>query len=162
MIGNSNLSQFEDVNQPASQSKQDSKENITSNSKQNYIKSSSHLQVTDLNNKTPLIKLSNSNVNTDNDSINNLSVIDGNIYQTNWTKLVGTELVFDDYGELIGSVREHLKCDENIKVTSKNEKDKKDTDIADDDSDVKVKDEQTSFLLKAIKSAKRKEAEVEV
>lgn len=162
MIGNSNLSQFEDVNQSTSQSKQDSKENITSNSKQNYIKSSSHLQITDLNNKTPLIKLSNSNVNTDNDSINNLSVIDGNIYQTNWTKLVGTELVFDDYGELIGSVREHLKCDENIKVTSKNEKDKKDTEMADDDGEVKVKDEQTSFLLKAIKSAKKKEAEVEV
>lgn len=75
---------------------------------------------------------------------------------------MGTELIFDDYGELIGSVREHLKCDENIKVTSKNEKDKKDTDMADDDSDVKVKDEQTSFLLKAIKSAKKKEAEVEM
>lgn len=160
MVGNSNLSQFEDVNQPTSQSKQDSKENITSNSKQNYIKSSSHLQVTDLNNQNPMIKLSNSNVNTDNDSINNVSVIDGNIYQTNWSKLVGTDLVFDDYGELIGSVREHLKCDENVKVTSKNEKEKKDTDMADDDSDVKVKDEQTSFLLKAIKASKKKEAEV--
>lgn len=158
MIGNSNLSQFEDINQPSSQSNQDSKENITSNSKQNYIKSSSHLQITDLNNKNPLIKLSNSNVNTDNDLINNLSVIDGNIYQTNWTKLVGTDLIFDDYGELIGNVREHLKCDENIKIAAKNEKEKKDADMSADD-DVKIKDEQTSFLLKAIKAAKKKQPE---
>lgn len=152
MIGNSSFSQFEDPSLANPQSTQDSKSNITSTSKQNYIKSSSHFQITDLDNTNPLMKLSNSNESAD----DNLSVIDGNIYQTKWSNLVGTDLIFDDYGELIGCVREHLSCDENVKISSKNEKDKKE-DNSDDEDDVKEKEEKTSFLLKAMKTAKKKQ-----
>jgi len=98
-----------------------------------------------------LIKLSNSSTVTTQNDINNINVIDGKIYQTSWKKLVGTDLIFDEYGELIGKVNEHLTVDENVKFEAKEDDDEEDNEDSKGDS-------QTTFLKKALKVAGAKQA----
>ena len=45
------------------------------------------------------------------------ALINGRIFETNWHELTGSELIFDDYGELIGQVKEHLTCNDKVKFT---------------------------------------------
>ncbi|ODV79063.1 transcription factor TFIIIC, tau55 subunit [Suhomyces tanzawaensis NRRL Y-17324] len=141
----------------------------TPRSKNNIIKPSAHFQLTELDNDNPLIKLSNNSniggsneLGGNNDSLNNLSVIDGKIYQTDWKKLVGTDLIFDDYGALIGQVNEHLLCNEHVKIVPREsnkvkEEAEDDEDLLERDDESKTQHEtQTQFLKKAIKTAKKK------
>lgn len=126
-------------------------------SEQLLINPGAKFQITKLDHATPLFKLSdNSNAAADPESISfsNLSAIDGQIYQTSWSKLLGTELIFDDYGELVGTVREHLVSDPLVKVKPR-PKDEKD-DLMDLEEDTEEADTRTAFLKKAIAAAKAK------
>ena len=77
-------------------------------SRVNVIKPTSELQVVGLDTDTPLVKLSN---NADVANLSSTS-IDGKIYRGEWRPLVGTDMVFNDTGELVGTVREHIYCDD--------------------------------------------------
>jgi transcription factor C subunit 7 len=126
-------------------------ESSESGTKVHYINPSAQFQITELSNKSPLIKLSNSSTVTTQNDINNINVIDGKIYQTSWNKLVGTDLIFDEYGELIGKVNEHLTVDENVKFEAKEDEE-------DEDNEDSKGDSQTTFLKKALKVAGAKQA----
>lgn len=139
----------------------------TPRSKTNVIKPSAQFQISELGGATPFIKISNNNMTSgghelsDNESLNNINIVDGKIYETRWKSLVGTDLIFDDYGELVGKVKQHLSCSENIKIEPKESKVKEedlDEDMADSDEQSKVQDFQSAFLKKAIKIAKKKAA----
>ncbi|CAI5760422.1 unnamed protein product [Candida verbasci] len=103
--------------------------------KRNVIKPSANFQFTDLKESHPLIKLSN-NRDTQQDVIEEKlstkrkskivqpsDIIDGRIYETSWNKIVGTELIFDEYGELIGKVEEHIVADPTITFKNKSAND---------------------------------------
>lgn len=118
------------------------------------INPNAKLQLTELDHTTPLFKISeNANAAADPESVlfSNLSAIDGQIYQTSWSKLLGTELIFDDYGELVGTVREHLVSDPSTKVRSKVDEQKGEE--ADDAVSQGV-DTRTAFLKRAIAAAR--------
>ncbi|ABN65550.1 putative transcription initiation factor [Scheffersomyces stipitis CBS 6054] len=147
---------------------EDSNNLETPTSKVNIIKPAAQFQITELNNDNPLIKLSNNSTapgvqdtNNGNDAINSINVIDGKIYETSWKKLVGTDLIFDDYGELIGKVTEHLTVNENVKIvlkdSSKTKEDSDEEEEVDANGDLKTAG-QSAFLKHAIKLAKKKEA----
>jgi len=141
----------------------------TPRSKTNIIKPSAQFQISELGGETPLIKLSNNSTSSGgheasgNESLNNINIVDGKIYETSWKTLVGTDLIFDDYGELIGKVNEHLTCNENVKIEPKEsgkvkEEDGTDEEMAESDEQTKGQDFQSNFLKKAIKIAKKKAA----
>lgn len=153
---------------------EDSKDdkNNKSLSSKNLIQPSSLFQITDIDHETPLMKLSNNNLNSDANttSMNNLAVVDGKIFQTKWLRLVGTDLIFDDYGEIVGSVREHLSCESHIKIKPKKEvsKEEENEDEAEDDDskketkkDTKKDDTRTAFFKKALRAAKKRNQERE-
>lgn len=124
------------------------------------ISPASEFQITNLDDEHPLMKLGNNSNILDNDSsaISNSSLIDGRIYSMNWLRLIGTDLIFDDYGELIGNVKEHLNCDSSVKVKIK------DDNSGDDDikteSNVKEKagdgEVKTKFYRKILRMAQMK------
>lgn len=122
-----------------------------------YIRPSSQFQMTDLIHPNPLIKLTNNNIaahNQDGDINSNdgssINVIDGKIYQTEWKKLVGTDLIFDEYGELIGKVNEHLVVNENVLFEGEDMEDE-------EEPEVSAHNLKSAFLNKAIKLASAKE-----
>lgn len=128
------------------------------------IQPSSLFQITDIDHETPLMKLSNNNLNPDSNatSMNNLAVVDGKIFQTKWLKLVGTDLIFDDYGEIVGSVREHLSCESHIKIKPKKDAAKEEESDDDTDSeDTKKGETRTAFFKKALRAAKKRQLERE-
>lgn len=108
----------------------------------------------------PLAKLSNNSAahtigsETSGQSLNVLA-IDGKVYATQWKPLVGTELIFDDYGDHIATVREHLTCLDNLKVTSKGNG----APVAvtsEHEADEEVADEtMNAFMRKALKFARK-------
>lgn len=119
------------------------------------INPTAKLQLTELDHETPLFKISdNSNPAADPQSLlySNLSAIDGQIFKTSWNRLLGTELIFDEYGEFLGTVREHLVTDPSIKVKTKPSSDVVETqpDSA-ESSDLK-----TAFWKRAVAVAKAK------
>lgn len=127
-------------------------------SEQLLINPNAKFQITRLDETNPLFKISdNANAAADPESIafSNLSAIDGQIYQTNWSRLLGTELIFDENGELVGTVREHLVADASVKIKRKSQdavnEDGMELDSNDEESDTK-----TAFLKKAIANAKAK------
>lgn len=112
--------------------------------------------MTEIDDEAPLVKLTNRDDNADNDTLNNVSIVDGNIYQTKWSRLVGTDLIYNEYGELVAKVRDHLTCNEAIKIL-KNEKDKNEEPYIPEEEDNNLKkDDSTAFLRKAIRLAKKK------
>lgn len=120
------------------------------------INPNAKLQLTELDHETPLFKISdNANVAADPESMlfSNLSAIDGQIYKTSWTRLLGTELVFDEYGDLVGTVREHLVTDPSVKVKPKLENA---VDADKDTTPLDASDTKTSFFKKAVAAAKLK------
>lgn len=148
-----------------SQNFEDSNNFESTISKINLIRPSSQFQITDINNESPLVKISNRNLtltaeSNTNDIVNNLGVIDGKIFETNWKRLVGTDLIFDDYGEFIGKVQEHLTCNESTKILPKeNEKASAVEELEPSTRD--IKEEKTTFLKKAINYAKLKNSDVD-
>ncbi|KAM9899938.1 hypothetical protein OXX79_005433 [Metschnikowia pulcherrima] len=125
-------------------------------SQQLLINPNAKLQLTELDHETPLFKISdNANVAADPESMlfSNLSAIDGQIYKTSWTRLLGTELVFDEYGDLVGTVREHLVTDPSVKVKPKLENA---VDADKDTTPPDASDTKTSFFKKAVAAAKSK------
>lgn len=153
MIGNPNFSQLDTGKTTNAQSTNTGEEINATTTRPNYIKSSSKFQITEIEDPHPLIKISNSSIDGDNEDLKNMCVIDGNIYQTDWQKLVGSDLIFDDEGNLVSVVREHLKVNENVKFvpTAENVKEQN---ISDEENDSKIKEELTSFLKAAIRAAK--------
>ncbi|CCG25278.1 RNA polymerase III transcription initiation factor complex (TFIIIC) subunit [Candida orthopsilosis Co 90-125] len=158
--------------------------------KNNILKPSARLQMTSLGDKSPLVKISNNTSNatvrdpshtpttstTEGNShkskhssiIDASTLINGQIFETNWHELTGSELIFDDYGELIGQVKEHLTCNDKVKfIPKKSHNEGKPVDYVDfedgfaEESSVKlegnVKSKPSPFLRNAIKVAKRKE-----
>lgn len=158
--------------------------------KNNILKPSARLQMTSLGDKFPLVKISNNTSNatvrdpshtpttstTEGNShkskhssiIDASTLINGRIFETNWHELTGSELIFDDYGELIGQVKEHLTCNDKVKfIPKKSHNEGKPVDYVDfedgfaEESSVKlegnVKLKPSPFLRNAIKVAKRKE-----
>lgn len=111
------------------------------------INPNAKFQITKLDHETPLFSISdNASMNADPESatFSNLSAIDGQIYQTSWSKIIGTELIFDDYGNLIGTVRERLVADTSVSVKQKEAKEHP------------GEGGQTSFFKKAIKLAEQR------
>lgn len=135
------------------------KDNETASfSEQLLINPNAKFQITRLDEDHPLFKVSNNaNASADPESLSfsNLSAIDGQIHQTNWSKLLGTELIFDENGELVGTVREHLVSDPTVKVKAKAQKAAND-DAMDTDSDSPEADTKTAFFKKALSTAKAK------
>lgn len=116
-------------------------------SEQLIINPGAKLQITELDNDTPLYKISdNANATADPNSrlFSNLSAIDGQIYKTKWTRLLGTEVIVDDYGELVGTVREHLLSESVVKPISVS------SEKAESSTTVEEGDSKTPFLRKAI------------
>lgn len=121
------------------------------------INPTAKLQLTELDHETPLFKISdNTNAAADPESMlfSNLSAIDGQIYKTSWSRLLGTELIFDEYGELVGTVREHLVSDTSVKIKSKPTEPVTDGGAGDDA--LATSDLKTVFLKKAIAAARAK------
>ena len=101
------------------------------------------------------------------------ALINGRIFETNWHELTGSELIFDDYGELIGQVKEHLTCNDKVKFTHNKKAQKQrggeqidfvefeDDAITGESSSAKsegsINLKPSPFLRNAIKVAKRKE-----
>ncbi|RLV91193.1 Transcription factor tau 55 kDa subunit [Spathaspora sp. JA1] len=154
------------------------KEAASTRTKVNMIKPHAKFQFTDLSYPNPLVKLSQNTIPTvdgvgSEELLNSMNLIDGKIFESSWKSLVGTDLIFDDYGELIGSVKEHLVCNENVKLVPKKEKVKAvEKEKAKPDEDVMDVDEseqtppadgsiptgfQTQFFKRAMKQAKEKE-----
>ncbi|EGW29960.1 uncharacterized protein SPAPADRAFT_52811 [Spathaspora passalidarum NRRL Y-27907] len=108
------------------------------------IKPHANFQYTDLSQPNPFVKLSNNSTGNALDSVggeellNSMNLIDGKIFESSWKSLVGTELIFDDYGELIGRVKEHLVCNENVKLVPKREEIKKEPRKKKPDEDAKM------------------------
>lgn len=130
----------------------------TSFSEQLLINPNAKFQVTRLDEENPLFKVSNNaNAGADPESLtfSNLSAIDGQIHQTNWTRLLGTELIFDENGEFVGTVREHLVTDSNVKIKPKPLGSAPD-DAMDTDSDNEQTDTKTAFFKKALQAARLK------
>lgn len=163
------------------------------------MKPSARLQMTSLGDESPLIKISNntstSTSNTrdnqptstskatevsgnhkggssrTNPIIDASALINGRIFETNWHELTGSELIFDDYGELIGQVKEHLTCNDKVKFIAKklqnNDLNATLAEYVDFDegpageesvkSEGNTKLKPSPFLRNAIKAAKRKE-----
>lgn len=129
-------------------------------SEQLLINPSAKFQITRLDEANPLFKISdNANAAADPESIafSNLSAIDGQIYQTNWSRLLGTELIFDENGELVGTVREHLVADPSVKIKQKPQGTTSEDGMELDSNEEEI-DTKTAFLRKAIANAKAKKA----
>lgn len=132
---------------------------MSTSRRKNGIKPLLEFQITAVGEELPLIKLSNNG-----DISNLLSTVGdgGNIYAGQWNKLVGTDLVFDDYGEVVGVVREHIKCDENFVLKPK----ERPEDDLEEDGDVPMDEEDqphahaTGMWKKLYGLAKKKEAEM--
>ena len=150
--------------------------------KNNIIKPSAQLQFTDLKEDHPLVKISNNTISAQGSSSSSLSaskngfnshthnsgvidpsaLIDGKIYQTDWNQLQGTELIFDENGQFIGKVKEHLTCNNNTKFTLKKAEEVEQLRSADDsimDIDQDSQGQQparSQFLKRAIVAARAK------
>lgn len=48
-----------------------------------------------------------------------MSVLNDQIYKLEWSQLVGTDLIVDENGEVIGKVKDHLNWVANAKFTEK-------------------------------------------
>lgn len=121
------------------------------------INANAKFQITSLDEATPLFKISeNATVAADPETANfsNLSAIDGQIFQTKWRKLLGTEMVFDDHGDLVGTVREHLEYDPSIRIKPAPGDDEQASAEAEEELD--ATDSKTAFLKKAIALARAK------
>lgn len=111
------------------------------------------LQITEIDHETPLFKLSdNANATADpnNNSFSNLSAIDGQIYKTNWQRLIGTELIIDDYGDPVGTVREHLIAREAVKTFTS-------PSTGRNNGENQELDSRTNFFTTALKACETKE-----
>lgn len=91
--------------------------------KSHLIKPLSYFQITELNHATPLFKILNNYtrpVRQPSDRPKGadvaLKILDGRIFSTEWTELVGTDMIFDDEGELLAISRDHLQVDEQISL----------------------------------------------
>lgn len=121
------------------------------------INGNAKFQITSLDEDTPLFKISdNATVAADPETANfsNLSAIDGQIFQTKWRKLLGTELVFDDHGELVGTVREHLEYDPSVRIKPAPSNDEHAS--VEGEETLDTTDTRTAFLKKAIALARAK------
>lgn len=89
------------------------------------IKPSSTFQITSLLEENPMIKLQNNLVEEDfteeNSSqyLDRLPSLNDQIYQFKWEKLMGNDLIFDEYGELVCKTNEHLNWDSSVKFQPK-------------------------------------------
>lgn len=120
------------------------------------------LQLTELDHESPLFKISdNANATADPNSrlFSNLSAIDGQIYKTSWARLLGTELIVDDYGEVVGTVREHLMTEGTVKPLP-GQGVSVDMDVEDKDT-VQMINSKSPFFRTALAAAQQKrEAEI--
>lgn len=53
----------------------------------------------------------------DNMVVNNLSFANEQVLQLKWSKLIGNDLIFDEHGDLVANVKEHLSWDHTKKFT---------------------------------------------
>ncbi|RCK65702.1 Transcription factor tau subunit [Candida viswanathii] len=146
-------------------------------SKNTVIKPSAQLQFTDLKEDHPLIKISNNvsqktathGTQSRSRVIDNSLLIDRRIFETNWNRLQGTELVFDENGKFIGSIKEHLICNKNTSFVLKEQGEAVDAEELGDIDDENVNQHalqpeqvqqlRTQFLKKAILKARKKNPE---
>lgn len=133
---------------------------VTHHKSETLINPGSQFRITNLDDDHPMLQLSNNGgIGSEGESaISNASLIDGKIFSTNWAKLVGTDLVFDDTGELIGKVKEHLICDANITVAN--------NEVVEEEEAPKIRREKggeatTLFFKKALQAANQKKGIVD-
>ncbi|QEL62570.1 hypothetical protein SBP28_004452 [Candidozyma auris] len=131
-------------------------------SQQLLINPNAKFQITGIEQENPFFKISENSVaglDTESASFSNSNAIDGQIYQASWKKLLGTELIFDDFGELVGTVREHLVAEPSNKAkktsSDKNRVDKEDAMDVDSENEGRA-DLRTPFLKSAIAAARAK------
>lgn len=128
-----------------------------------FINPNAKFQLAGVEEERPLFKISENMVagaDSESASFSNSNAIDGQIYQARWKKLLGTELVFDDDGAVIGTVREHLVAEPSNKARKKPSASASDkSDAMDVDSEAGEKaDMRTSFLKTAVAAARSKAA----
>ncbi|PVH14896.1 uncharacterized protein CXQ87_005172 [Candidozyma duobushaemuli] len=128
-----------------------------------FINPNAKFQLAGVEEERPLFKISENMVagaDSESASFSNSNAIDGQIYQARWRKLLGTELVFDDDGAVIGTVREHLVAEPSNKARKKPSASAGDkSDAMDVDSEAGEKaDMRTTFLKTAVAAARSKAA----
>lgn len=128
--------------------------------KSHLIKPLSYFQITELNHATPLFKILNNYTRPLGKSLDlskgvdvALKIIDGKIYSTEWTELVGTDMIFDDEGELLAISRDHLQVDEQISLEVVKERPEAENDER-PTRGVLEEQPRSLFLRKAIKQLK--------
>lgn len=91
-------------------------------------------------------------------------LINDRIYETKWKKLIGLELLFDDYGDLIGQLKEHLVINDKARFELHKEQSNIDYDEWEEYNDGSVrpangssKKGQSAFWKKANKLARENE-----
>lgn len=127
------------------------------------IKPTTHFQISDLSARLPLAKLSNNNgvhvVGSESNAKSlNMNPLDGKVFATTWRPLVGTELLFDDYGDHVGTITEHLAYAEHIKVNQKEEPKPPKAETDKDAEEEPSKETQNQFMRKALKYARQRQA----
>lgn len=114
------------------------------------LKPSSQFQISDINDDHPLIKVSNNESKAELNKKRDVQTsFEGRIFQTEWKQLVGSELIFDDYGELVGKVSEHLVTQENVTIAP----------IKKEDANGADEKPEGTFLKKAKALARQKQKE---
>ncbi|KAI5949540.1 TFC7 [Candida jiufengensis] len=143
----------------------------------NILKPSAKLQISDITAEHPLIKISNNKSinepdlisktnkigNSSNNNHHNLidysALLNEKIMETKWNKLIGSELLFDEYGELIGQVKEHLTCVNKVIFEKRKEvvknNDNMDIDLSNDEDEdgSKSKFKGSTFWKQSIRNA---------
>lgn len=119
------------------------------------VNANAKLHLSRLDEDHPLFKLSDNTtqpLDAESASFSNANAIDNQIFLANWARLLGCDLVFDDYGELMACVQDHLIADPLVKVRARPQTQANDDmDIDGPDPDMK-----TAFLKRAIATAKSK------
>lgn len=80
------------------------------------IRPSSTLQISNIIDDAPLMRLMNKDFE-DTVEVSNMSFANEQVNQLKWSKLIGNDLVFDEHGNLVANVKEHLSWDHNTKFS---------------------------------------------
>lgn len=121
------------------------------------IKPNSKIQISSLLEENPMIKLSN-NTGDDQESstselFNQLSTMNDQVHQFKWEKLIGTDLIFDEYGELVCKNKDHLDWDPSVRFNSK----PRDVDVSVDGVKADGLDDKTTFYKQLLKKLQQRQ-----
>lgn len=83
--------------------------------------------------------------------LDHLSTINDQVYRLKWEKLIGHDLIFDEYGEFVCKNSEHLDWDSGVKIQPKSK-------VKGDDVKLEGHDDKTLFYKQMLIKAQQKES----